>query len=107
MVGQCIGCFSCMLCAIPFFVIAKLGKEGKDPIAFWSGDTSLKNIIVNVKEYNRGIAKLYNYYGLVFAVSGILMLFAPIFGLILCLVNSSLGIFVVFKVYKKLVNRYS
>ena len=107
MIGQCIGCFSCMLCAIPFFVIAKLGKDGKNPIAFWSGDTSLKNIIQNVKEYNKGMAKLYNYYGLSFALAGLIMLFAPMLGIALCMVNCSLGIFVVFKMYKKLVNQYS
>ena len=42
MAGRIIGFICYMLCAIPFWAIAKFGKDGKDPISFWSGDPSLK-----------------------------------------------------------------
>lgn len=48
MVGRIIGFISCVMCAIPFLIIAIYNKDSKEPINFWSGDTTLRRI-----EYER------------------------------------------------------
>lgn len=42
MVGRIIGLVSSLLCALPFFIIAIYNQDSKEPINFWSGDTTLK-----------------------------------------------------------------
>ena len=63
MVGRIITCVCILFTAAAFWAIAKFGKEGKDPISFWSGDNSLKGKVTDVPAYNREMAALYNRYG--------------------------------------------
>ena len=63
MAGRIISFISYLLCAIPFWAIAKFGKDSKDPISFWSGDTSLKGKVKDVPAYNREMARVYTIYG--------------------------------------------
>ena len=42
MLGRIIGLISCLMCAFPFLVIGVFNKDSKEPISFWSGDTTLK-----------------------------------------------------------------
>ncbi len=41
MVGRIVGFISCVMCATPFLIIAIYNKDSKEPINFWSGDTTL------------------------------------------------------------------
>ena len=59
MVGRVIGLVSCLMCAIPFLIISVYNKDSKEPINFWSGDTTLKSKVKNVGEYNKKMAVLY------------------------------------------------
>ena len=36
MVGRIVGLISCVMCAIPFLIIAVYNKGSKEPINFWS-----------------------------------------------------------------------
>lgn len=56
MVGRIVGLVSCLLCAVPFLIISVYNKDSKEPINFWSGDTSLKNKVKNVQDYNKEMA---------------------------------------------------
>lgn len=40
MVGNIIGLVSCLMCAVPFFILSAFGKDSDEPINFWSGDTT-------------------------------------------------------------------
>ena len=52
MVGRIIGLVSCLMCAVPFLIISVYNKDSKEPISFWSGDTTLKSKVKNIMEYN-------------------------------------------------------
>ena len=66
MVGRIIALVSCLMCAFPFFIIAAYNKNSREPITFWSGDTTLKAKVKNVQEYNREMAVLYKKCALAF-----------------------------------------
>lgn len=96
-----------MLCAIPFWVIAKHGKNGQDPISFWTGDTSLKDKVKDVAAYNREMAALYTAFGWVFFVAAVGSVVHPLVGVGIAVVASTVGIFVLYRVYKKILAKYS
>ncbi len=48
-----IGLVSCIMCSVPFWIIAVYDKDSREPIGFWSGDKTLKDKLKNVKEYNK------------------------------------------------------
>lgn len=107
MVGRIIGLISCVMCAIPFLIIAVYNKDSKEPINFWSGDTTLKEKIKNVKDYNREMALLYKKCSNAFLIAGIGFIIYPIIGGILLCFNCTLGIYLMYKNYKRILNLYS
>ena len=46
-----VGLIAGIMCAFPFLVVSIYGKDSKEPISFWSGDTSLKSKVKNLPEY--------------------------------------------------------
>lgn len=107
MIGRLIGLVCCILCSFPFFVISIYNKNSDEPISFWSGDNSLKQKVKNVKEYNVKMAGLYKKCALVFLFTGILFIVFPVVGVVLLVFNCSIGIYVVWRSYKNILNRYS
>ena len=107
MLGRIIGFFSCALCALAFWGIAASGKNGKAPISFWTGDNSLKEKIRDVKAYNEKMAALYTKYAFSYLASGIGFLFHPIPGVVILCLSITVGIYLVYRQYKKYVNAYS
>ena len=106
MAGRIISFISYMLCAIPFWAIAKFGKDGKDPISFWSGDTSLKGKVKDVAAYNREMAKVYTIYGWAYFAAAVGGAVHPIVGVAI-LVLDLVGIVFVYRAYKKILAKYS
>lgn len=107
MAGRIISCICYFLCAVPFWVIAKYNKNSKDPISFWTGDTSLKNIVKNVPAYNGEMAALYNKYAWAFAAAAVGGLPHPLVGLGILVLDCTVGIFLVHRAYKKILEKYS
>ena len=107
MVGQVIGMICSILCGIPFLVIPKVEVFKNIPIIFWSGDNSLNDKVKDINKYNREMGILYNIYGLVFIIGGIFFLFFPLVALIIIISNSTLGILIVYLVYKSIIKKYS
>lgn len=107
MVGQVIGMICSILCGIPFLVIPKVEVFKNKPINFWSGDNSLNDKVKDINKYNREMGILYNIYGLVFIIGGIFFLFFPLVALIIIISNSTLGILVVYFIYKSILKKYS
>ena len=105
--GQIIYCFCCLACALAFILIPFLNKETNEPIGFWSGDTSLKDKVNDVKEYNKEMSKLYMYYGLCYVVISLLVFISFTVSVILLIFGMTIGIFIVYKIYKKILNKYS
>ena len=106
MVGRIIGFFSCALCALAFWGIAASGKNQKTPISFWTGDTSLNGKILDVKAYNEKMAALYKKYACAYIASGVGFLIHPISGVVILCLSCTLGIYIVYRKYKKYVNEY-
>lgn len=107
MAGRIIGCICCLMCAVPFWVIAKYNKNSKDPISFWSGDTSLKDTVKNVPDYNREMAAVYNRYAWTFVAAAVGFLFHTLAGVAVLMLACTVGIFLVHRAYKKILQKYS
>ena len=107
MAGRIIGFIAYMMCAVCFWAIAKFGKNGKDPISFWNGDTSLKGKVKDVAAYNREMASLYNKYGWAYFVAAVGGVIHPLAGVAIMAVDITVGIFLVHRAYKKILQKYS
>lgn len=107
MVGRIVGFISCVMCAVPFFIISIYDKDSKEPINFWSGDTTLKEKVRNTKEYNKEMAWLYKKCSIAFLITGIGFLIIPISGIILLCFDCTLGIYLMYRNYKRILNMYS
>lgn len=106
MAGRIISFICCFMCAAIFWSIAKFGKDGKDPISFWSGDTSLKGKVKDVPAYNREMAKVYTVYGWAYFAAAVGGAIHPIAGVVI-MVLAMVGIVVVYRAYKKILAKYS
>ena len=107
MVGNIIGLLSCLLCAFPFFVLSVYGKNSKEPISFWSGDTTLKSRLRDVKAYNQEMSVLYKNCAVAFCITGIGCLILPVIGIIMMGLDCTMGFYLVYRNYKKILQRYS
>lgn len=106
MIGNIVGLISCLMCAFPFFILSVYGKNSNEPINFWSGDTTLKSKVKNVKEYNKEMAKLYKKYAIAFCITGIACLILPVIGIIMICLDCTLGIYLVYRNYKKILGAF-
>lgn len=103
--GKIICAISFLMCAVPWWGIAKFGKDGKDPISFWSGDASLKGKVKDVAAYNREMAKVYTIYGWAYFAAAVGGAIHPIAGVAI-LVLAMVGIIFVYRAYKKILSKY-
>lgn len=107
MAGRIAGFVCFLLCAFPFWVIGAYNKDSSEPIHFWSGDTSLKDKVRDVKGYNAEMAQLYKRCALFFLLTGIVFVVFPIGGIVLTVFACSVGIYLAYRVYKRILERYS
>lgn len=107
MAGPIIGALSCVLCGVPFFLIAYVGRISSKPIPFWSGDKRLDSIVKNVPEYNREMAAAYRLYGAQFLVTAGLMLFWPKVGTVCMVLVCSLSLYLLARKYHQILKKYS
>jgi hypothetical protein len=107
MAERIIGLVCCLLCAFPFFVIGIYNKDSREPIHFWSGDASLKNKVKDVRGYNMEMSGLYKKCALFFLLTGTLFAVFPVIGAILLIFGCPVGIYLAYRVYKGILERYS
>ena len=107
MVGRIIGLVSCLMCAIPFLIVSVYNKDSKDPINFWSGDSTLKLKVKNVVEYNKKMALLYKRCAVAFLASGIGFMISSYLGFIMICFDCTIGIYLVYRNYKRNLGEYS
>ena len=105
--GKIICAISFLMCAVPWWGIAKFGKDGKDPISFWSGDASLKGKVKDIPAYNREMAKVYTIYGWAMFASVIGAMVHVVAGLVIMGLDITVGLFLVYRAYKKILAKYS
>lgn len=102
-----IGFVSCLLCSIPFFIIAFLDKNSSTPITFWSGDKSLKAKVTDLAAYNKRMAKLYYTFGLGFLAAGLCCLLHLIAGIAVIILICTVGFYFLYRSYKKILTECS
>ena len=107
MFGRIVGFISCLMCAVPFYIIAVYNKDSKEPINFWSGDTTLKSNVKNAVEYNKKMAILYKRCAIAFLISGIVFFASHFWGVIMICFDCTLGIYLVYRSYKSILDMYS
>ena len=106
MPGRIIGCFSCILCALPFFYLAWEGKQkNAAPLAFWSGDNTLRDKIKDIPAYNAEMSRLYRLYASSFVLSGIFCLIFPPVGIGMIVLNCTAGLYGLWRTYKQILNK--
>lgn len=99
--------FCCLLCAFPLFVVSKYDKDGNEPMGFWTNDKSLKSKVKNVSEYNKEMAALYKKYAYALVLAGVGGLIHMMIGLVLLGVVCTVGIWLLYRGYKKILAKYS
>lgn len=107
MAERIIGFISCLMCAIPFLIISKYDKNSREPIAFWSGDKTLKSKVINVPDYNREMSGLYGKCAYAFLLAGAGCVILPVIGYFMICFECTAGIYFVYRCYKKILGRYS
>ena len=95
----------CMLCGLPFWLLAAVGRKGKEPLNFWSGDDRLKAKIADVAAYNHAMGKMYFVYGSLFILAAVLAVFSMVAAVVLLILNCTLGLFLIYKGYGRIVRR--
>jgi hypothetical protein len=96
-----------VLCYLPWFYISTFQKDSEEPISFWSGDASLKDKVKDVNNYNNEMAQLYRKFSRIYLVSMIVSPFYPYAAVVLLCAGSLIGIYFLYKSYKKILSRYS
>lgn len=108
MPGRIIGCFCCILCALPFFYLAWEGKQkNAAPLTFWAGDDTLKDKLKDIPAYNAEMSRLYKTVAYAFALAGVFFLIFPPLGIGLILLECTAGIYPVWMAYKQILARHS
>lgn len=97
-----VGLIACLLCAIPFLIIACFGKDSQTPISFWASDTSLSDKVTDLSEYNSRMAKLYGRCAAIFAATGLCCLVSMAVAIVLIFAESTVGIYIAYRAYKKI-----
>ena len=107
MLERIICLFCCLLCAFPLFVVSKYDKDGNEPMGFWTNDKSLKSKVKNVSDYNQEMAALYKKYAYALVLAGVGGLIHMMVGLVLLGVVCTVGIWLLYRGYKKILAKYS
>ena len=88
------GFVTCLMCAIPFFIIGHYKNS------------RLRTKIHPVKQFNEEMSKVYLCCALVFCVTGLILLLHVMTGFVFLMLESTAGIFIFRKRYKKVVSKY-
>lgn len=109
MFEKIISFFACLLCSLPFLIVS-INKNSKEPIAFWScswGSKALKEKVKNIYDYNEEMKTLYKKYAISFFITGIICLINFKLGIVIISVNCTVGLFVLYEEYAKILKKYS
>ena len=108
MLSRIVISFCFLLCGAPFLLVASVQKNGDMPISFWSGgEKKLKGTVTDCKGYNVEMARLYRQYGSLIVLAAACALIHPLVGTILFGAECTVGIYLVYKRYKAILEKYS
>lgn len=100
-------CGSCLLCSLIFFFMAVIGEKYGEPINFWNCGKSLKERITDIPCYNADMSILYRVWAAAWMVIALVSLFSVSVGLSLVAINVSVGVYIVHRLCKRILGKYS
>lgn len=109
MLERIIMCVCFLMCAVPFVIIGVWNKDNHiTPITFWSGEENkLKNKLKNIKKYNGEMASLYKKCAAAFFITGVCSCIHPVMGLGMLGLECTIGIYLAYRSYIRILNKYS
>lgn len=107
MIEEIIGFACCLLCAFPLFIFGYFNNDSREPVVFWARDTSPLEKVKDIKGYNEAIRKLYLYCAFTFAIIGLVFFFHVIVAYVCIGLVCTLGIYLVWRIYKSILAKYS
>lgn len=106
MAEKIIGCLVACLVSGAFFLVSMMGND-REPVTFFSDDTSLKDKVRDIPAYNREMKRTYRLYAYVYLLAGVLFMINSLYGFVLMGVNITAGLLCVYLCYRKILKRYS
>ena len=104
--GRIVGFAVCILCALPFYLLALTGGKCDLPLAFCAGDDTLKDKIRNVSAYNQEMSRLYLLSAVAFAAAALGFLIHPLSGALPLTLTYTVGFYAGRKVHKRLIIKH-
>lgn len=105
MAAKIIGCLVACLVSGAFFLVSMTGND-REPITFFSGDTKLRDRIRDIPSYNAEMKKVYRVYACVYLIAAVLFWLNSLYGFTVMVLNITVGLPVVYLVWRKTVKRY-
>lgn len=96
-----------LLCAIPFYIIALCEKNSTEPITFWTGDETLKSKVKNIPAYNLAMSRIYLVYAITLTLGAVLSFITLIGSVIIICLDLTVGLYLLYRKYKKILSTYS
>lgn len=107
MAGKLIFCIACAITGTAFILQVNTASDD-NPLNFWAGENErLKRMLKDISSYNMEMKKLYQYYSSVFYIAAVVSLFSVMAGGTVLMLNSTVGLFIVYLLYKKILKKYS
>ncbi len=109
MIGRIMAFSTCLIAAVLLFLMGWINKGTKEPIRYIGGDKSIKYKIKkkNTKKYNEEIISLYKKDSIMVLVSGIGFLIHAYLGIGLIIFSFTVGSYISFQRYEKVIEKYS
>lgn len=105
MAGKMISGLVCLLCGSAFFLCSLMGSKDT-PLAFFSGDETLKDKVADIAGYNRVMKRTYILHACIYWAAAFAAFWSSAIAIVILLVNMSVGTFVIYRIYQKALLRY-
>lgn len=100
-------CGCSLFCTLLFFFLTFIGEKYGKPICFWGGAKSLEDVVKDIPCYNADMSILYRVWAAAWVITAVISLFLSDIGLVLVIANISIGVYIVYRFYKRILSKYS
>lgn len=99
----------CLMCGVPFLIISAYNRSNAiTPIVFWSGsEEKLKRELKDIQGYNGEMAAIYQKCAFAFLLAGIGAFIHVAVGMLLLVFDCTIGIYLVFRKYKMILQKFT
>ena len=103
-----IGCITIFGCGLGIFLYGMwAGKQTQKPIGFWANGKPLEpQSVADIPGYNREYGKLFCNFSIPCMISGVTLVFSPMFSLVLLVLWGVFGIWWLIHSYKRIEKKF-